>query len=79
MEDLPNTFCEFQGRLLVGIGHIVRIYELGKKKLLKKCETKKLTSMVTGLSVAGQRIFVNTVNESFHVLRKTLIFYSFRL
>lgn len=26
--------------------------------------------MVTGLSVVGQRIFVNTMSESFHVLRK---------
>lgn len=53
---------------MVGIGNLVRIYELGKKKLLKKCETKKLTSLVTGISVIGQRIFVSTMNESFYVL-----------
>ena len=63
------SFSEFQGKLLVGIGNLVRLYELGKKKLLKKCETKKLTSLVTGLNVNGQRIFVNTMNESIHVLR----------
>jgi splicing factor 3B subunit 3 len=48
---------------------LVRIYEIGKKKLLKKCETKKITSTITGVTVNGQRIFVNTMNESFHVLR----------
>jgi len=63
------AFSEFQGKLLVGIGNFVRLYELGKKKLLKKCETKKLTSIITGLNINGQRIFVNTLNESFHVLR----------
>ncbi len=63
------AFSEYQGKLLVGIGNLVRLYELGKKKLLKKCETKKLTSLVTGLSVNGQRIFISTMNESFHVLR----------
>jgi splicing factor 3B subunit 3 len=56
--------------LLCGVGNYVRIYELGKKKLLKKCETKKLTSVVSGISVSGQRIFVNTISESFHVLSK---------
>jgi splicing factor 3B subunit 3 len=55
--------------LVAGVGTLVRIYEIGKKKLLKKCETKKISSIVTGLNVVGQRIFVNTMNESFHVLR----------
>lgn len=48
---------------------MVRIYDLGKNRLLKKCETKKLTSIVIGINTYGQRIFVNTMNESFHVLR----------
>ncbi len=69
VEELPMAFAEFQGKLLAGIGNYVRLYEIGKKKLLKKCETKKLTSLITGLNINGQRIFVNTMNESFHVLR----------
>ena len=35
-EDIPNAFNEFRGRLICGIGHILRIYELGKLKLLRK-------------------------------------------
>ena len=31
----------FKGRLLAGMGNVLRIYELGKKKLLRKCEYKK--------------------------------------
>jgi splicing factor 3B subunit 3 len=74
---VPLAFAEFQGRLLVGIGNYVRLYELGKKKLLKKCETKKLTSTVTGLNISGQRIFVSTMNESFHILSK--LFFNYRI
>jgi splicing factor 3B subunit 3 len=67
------AFAEFQGKLLVGVGNFVRLYDIGKKHLLKKCETKKLTSTVTGIQVSGQRIFVSTMNESIHVLSNYLI------
>ena len=30
----------FQGRLLVGVGRFLRVYDMGKKKLLRKCENK---------------------------------------
>jgi splicing factor 3B subunit 3 len=63
------AFAEYQGKLLAGVGNALRIYEIGKKKLLKKSETKVITSTITGINVNGQRIFVNTINESFHVLR----------
>jgi splicing factor 3B subunit 3 len=29
-----------QGRVLIGVGRYLRIYELGKKKMLRKCENK---------------------------------------
>jgi splicing factor 3B subunit 3 len=40
VEDIPLAFVEFQGQMLAGIGNILRLYDLGKKKLLKKCENK---------------------------------------
>ena len=40
VDDLPGAIVPFQGRVLVGIGKCLRIYELGKKKLLRKCENK---------------------------------------
>jgi CPSF A subunit region len=40
VEDIPYAICSFQGRVLVGIGKMLRLYDLGKKKLLRKCENK---------------------------------------
>lgn len=36
------AIAPFQGRVLVGVGKLLRIYDLGKKKLLRKCENKVL-------------------------------------
>jgi splicing factor 3B subunit 3 len=40
--DVPYVITPFPlyGKVLIGVGNTVRIYDLGKKKLLKKCETK---------------------------------------
>jgi splicing factor 3B subunit 3 len=38
--DIPKAMIPFQGRLLVGVGNALRIYDLGKRKLLRKAETK---------------------------------------
>lgn len=46
VEDTPGAIVPFQGRLLAGVGKFLRIYDLGKKKLLRKCENK-----VSSLSV----------------------------
>lgn len=40
VDDVPMALIGFQGRLLAGVGKAVRIYDVGKKKLLRKCETK---------------------------------------
>jgi hypothetical protein len=32
------------GRLLAGVGKSLRMYDLGKKKLLKKCENRNFPS-----------------------------------
>lgn len=38
---LPMSLCCFQAsRLLVGIGDLLRMYDLGKQRLLRKCEIK---------------------------------------
>ena len=39
-DELPGAIAPFQGRILVGVGKYLRIYDLGKKKLLRKCENK---------------------------------------
>jgi len=40
VDELPAAIAPFQGRLLVGVGRYLRIYDYGKKKLLRKCENK---------------------------------------
>lgn len=49
LESAPTAVGSFQGRLLVGMGRIVRIYDLGKKKLLRKCENKVRKAMYCSL------------------------------
>lgn len=40
VEDIPTSICAYSGRVLIGVGRLLRIYDLGKKKLLRKCENK---------------------------------------
>jgi hypothetical protein len=39
-DDVPTALMAFQGRLCAGVGKSLRLYEIGKKKLLRKVETK---------------------------------------
>ncbi|KAJ4709673.1 splicing factor 3B subunit 3-like [Melia azedarach] len=40
VQGVPLALCEFQERLLAGIGSVLRLYNLGKKRLLAECENK---------------------------------------
>ncbi|KAJ3054091.1 Splicing factor 3B subunit 3 [Rhizophlyctis rosea] len=66
VDDIPYALCAFQGRLLVGMGSSLRIYELGKKKLLRKCENKQFPSTVVSIHTQGNRIIVGDLQESVH-------------
>lgn len=52
VDDIPGAICQFQGRVLISVGKLLRIYDLGKKKMLRKCENK-----VRRLSGEELRIF----------------------
>lgn len=43
------------------MGKILRIYELGKKKLLRKCETKQIPHNITQLTSQGNRILISDI------------------
>jgi splicing factor 3B subunit 3 len=49
------AMAHFQGRLLVGLGTTLRLYEMGKRQLLRKCEIKGLPTFVKTLQTAGDR------------------------
>ncbi|KAI9277669.1 CPSF A subunit region-domain-containing protein [Umbelopsis sp. AD052] len=64
VEDVPTALLGFQGRLLAGVGKALRIYDVGKKKLLRKCETKSVPNAITSLHTQGDRIVIGDVQES---------------
>ncbi|XP_057291635.1 splicing factor 3B subunit 3-like [Hydractinia symbiolongicarpus] len=69
VDDIPSAVTPFQGRILVGVGRILRIYDMGKKKLLRKCENKKISSFINGIDTIGYRIIVHDIQDSFHFLK----------
>ncbi|KAI8608941.1 CPSF A subunit region-domain-containing protein [Chytriomyces sp. MP71] len=66
LEDIPNALCAFQGRMLVGMGKVLRIYDIGKKKFLRKCEAKIFPNVITSIQTQGNRIIVSDVQEATH-------------
>ena len=69
VEDVPGSICAFQGRVLIGVGRYLRIYDLGKKKLLRKCENKQLSNFVNHIQTLGPRMFVTDAQESIFFMR----------
>ncbi|KZV82735.1 hypothetical protein EXIGLDRAFT_742284 [Exidia glandulosa HHB12029] len=63
-EDVPQCLMAFQGKLVAGIGNALRIYDMGKKKLLRKAENKLFTTAVTSLSTQGSRIIAGDAQQS---------------
>jgi len=69
VDEVPLAMVEFQGRLMVGVGRCLRVYDLGKKKLLRKCENKNFPTLITNIQVQGDRIFVTDMMESFQLVK----------
>ena len=49
------ALAHFQGRLLVGVGKTLKLFEMGKRQLLRKCELRGLPTNVKTLQTAGDR------------------------
>lgn len=64
VEEPPLTLLGFQGRLATGIGSNLRIYDLGMKQLLRKCQTQASPNQIVDLQTQGSRIVVSDVRES---------------
>ncbi len=69
VDDVPGAICKFQCRLLVSVGRTIRIYDMGKKKLLRKCENETVPNFITNITTVGNRILVHDIEESFHYFR----------
>ena len=61
VDDPPLAILGFQGRLLAGIGPILRLYDLGMKQLLRKCQAPVVPRTIVGLQTQGSRIVVSDV------------------
>jgi splicing factor 3B subunit 3 len=64
VEQPPTALLAFQGRLLAGVGADLRIYDLGMKQMLRKCQVQAGTNIITGLQTQGSRIIVSDIQES---------------
>jgi splicing factor 3B subunit 3 len=69
VEDVPLSMCEFQGKLLAGVGKSLRLYELGKRKLLRKCENKLFPVAIVRILTNGDRIYVGDLCDSVHFVK----------
>lgn len=76
VSDPPLALCSFQGMLLAGVGKVLRLYELGKRKLLRKSENrvcahkaklvkrqnkKQFPSAIRKVQSSESRIFVSSM------------------
>mmetsp|Transcript_4234 Transcript_4234/g.6990 ORF Transcript_4234/g.6990 Transcript_4234/m.6990 type:complete len:1205 (-) Transcript_4234:464-4078(-) len=64
-----GALTAYKGRLLASSGPVLRLYELGKKRLLRKCEYKRLPQNVVSIHVLGNRIYVGDAQESVHMMK----------
>jgi splicing factor 3B subunit 3 len=70
VEDVPVAIAGFGGRILAGVGRVLRIYDCGKKKLLRKAELKGLPVLIQSVHVLSpSRIAVGDIAESFHFVK----------
>ncbi|KAG5519797.1 hypothetical protein PMAC_000070 [Pneumocystis sp. 'macacae'] len=66
VDDIPLALLGFQGRLLAGLGKMLRIYEMGMKKCLRKCEVRAVPNCIVQLHTQGSRIIIADIQESIH-------------
>lgn len=64
VEEPPLALLPFQGRMLAGVGNLLRIYDLGMKQMLRKCQVQGSPRLIVGLQTQGNRIVVSDVQES---------------
>lgn len=62
-QHLALALCEFQGKLLVGMGNLLCLYDLGTKQLLKKCTGELGCREIVDLQARGSEVFVSDAND----------------
>ena len=68
---MPLALDSFDEHLLVGVGTTLRMYSMGKKRLLRKCECRNFPSLIRTISTHGDRICIGDMTQSFQFLKYT--------
>eukprot|EP00474_Spongospora_subterranea_P009375 CRZ09833.1 hypothetical protein [Spongospora subterranea] len=68
-EQIPLALHAFQGRLLAGCGTTLRLYDIGKARLLRKAENVNFPSSIIAIHSSADRIYVSTQADSVHFVR----------
>ncbi|TLD17954.1 uncharacterized protein PgNI_00866 [Pyricularia grisea] len=63
VEEPPTALLPFQGRLVAGIGRMLRIYDLGLRQLLRKAQAEVAPQLIVSLNTQGSRIIVGDVQH----------------
>ncbi|KAH7374753.1 pre-mRNA-splicing factor RSE1 [Plectosphaerella cucumerina] len=63
VEEAPTALIAFQGKLLAGIGKMLRVYDLGMRQLLRKAQAEVAAQLIKSLSTQGNRIIVGDVQQ----------------
>ncbi|KAH7305813.1 CPSF A subunit region-domain-containing protein [Stachybotrys elegans] len=63
VEEPPTAMVAFQGRVAVGIGKMLRIYDLGLKQMLRKAQADVAPQLIASLQTQGNRIIVGDVQQ----------------
>jgi splicing factor 3B subunit 3 len=63
-EEVPLALAPFQQRLLAGVGKVLRLYDFGRKKLLRKSENRSFSTLIQSISTRGNRIYVGDMCDS---------------
>lgn len=63
VEEPPMALIPFQGRLLAGVGKVIRIYDLGLRQLLRKSQADIAPTLIVSLQTQGNRIIVGDVQQ----------------
>ncbi|KAJ1914699.1 pre-mRNA-splicing factor rse1 [Mycoemilia scoparia] len=68
IEQIPQAIVSFNGHLMVGFGQTIRVYQMGRKKLLRKAQAQipEVTQIVSLKisSSSGDRIMISDVKGS---------------
>lgn len=63
VEEPPMAILPFQGKVLVGIGKVLRVYDLGMRQMLRKSQAEVAAQQIVSLNTQGSRIVVGDVQQ----------------